>query len=144
MTEAFLKKVDELELTARSATCLRNDGIVYIGDLIQKREADLIRTPNFGDKSLREVKEVLDEMGLHLDMAIGDDGLPEDIKNERLHKKERQQREYEELRKTRPSPVYSMSTEFLLRELVRRVWPEWQHLAAEQREEAAAAPETAE
>ena len=49
---AFLKKVDELELSVRSANCLKNDNIVYIGDLVQKTEAEMLRTPNFGRKSL--------------------------------------------------------------------------------------------
>jgi DNA-directed RNA polymerase alpha subunit len=56
---ALLKKVDELELSVRSANCLKNDNIVYIGDLIQKSEAEMLRTPNFGRKSLNEIKEVL-------------------------------------------------------------------------------------
>ncbi|MGN6470213.1 MAG: DNA-directed RNA polymerase subunit alpha, partial [Rhizobiaceae bacterium] len=63
---ALLKKVDELELSVRSANCLKNDNIVYIGDLIQKTEAEMLRTPNFGRKSLNEIKEVLAAMGLHL------------------------------------------------------------------------------
>ncbi|WP_026310116.1 DNA-directed RNA polymerase subunit alpha [Neomegalonema perideroedes] len=62
----FLKKVDELELSVRSANCLKNDNIVYIGDLIQKTEAEMLRTPNFGRKSLNEIKEVLSVMNLHL------------------------------------------------------------------------------
>jgi len=65
---ALLRKVDELELSVRSANCLKNDNIVYIGDLIQKSEAEMLRTPNFGRKSLNEIKEVLAVMGLHLGM----------------------------------------------------------------------------
>ncbi len=68
----LLKKVDELELSVRSANCLKNDNIVYIGDLIQKTEAEMLRTPNFGRKSLNEIKEVLTGMGLHLGMDIID------------------------------------------------------------------------
>ena len=68
----LLKKVDELELSVRSANCLKNDNIVYIGDLIQKTEAEMLRTPNFGRKSLNEIKEVLSGMGLHLGMDIVD------------------------------------------------------------------------
>jgi len=68
----LLKKVDELELSVRSANCLKNDNIVYIGDLIQKTEAEMLRTPNFGRKSLNEIKEVLTAMGLHLGMDILD------------------------------------------------------------------------
>jgi DNA-directed RNA polymerase subunit alpha len=67
---AFLKKVDELELSVRSANCLKNDNIVYIGDLVQKTEAEMLRTPNFGRKSLNEIKEVLVQMGLHLGMEV--------------------------------------------------------------------------
>ena len=67
---ALLKKVDELELSVRSANCLKNDNIVYIGDLIQKTESEMLRTPNFGRKSLNEIKEVLAQMGLHLGMDV--------------------------------------------------------------------------
>jgi DNA-directed RNA polymerase subunit alpha len=67
---ALLKKVDELELSVRSANCLKNDNIVYIGDLIQKTEAEMLRTPNFGRKSLNEIKEVLTTMGLSLGMDV--------------------------------------------------------------------------
>ncbi|MGZ9097601.1 MAG: DNA-directed RNA polymerase subunit alpha [Micavibrio sp.] len=66
----LLRRVDELELSVRSANCLKNDNIVYIGDLVQKSEADMLRTPNFGRKSLNEIKEVLTIMGLHLGMQI--------------------------------------------------------------------------
>ncbi len=62
----LLRKVDELELSVRSANCLKNDNIVYIGDLVQKSEAEMLRTPNFGRKSLNEIKEILSTMGLHL------------------------------------------------------------------------------
>src|SRR5260221_2026733 len=66
----LLRKVDDLELSVRSANCLKNDNIVYIGDLIQKTEAEMLRTPNFGRKSLNEIKEVLAQMGLHLGMEV--------------------------------------------------------------------------
>ncbi len=66
----LLKKVDELELSVRSANCLKNDNIIYIGDLVQKSEAEMLRTPNFGRKSLNEIKEVLSSMGLRLGMDI--------------------------------------------------------------------------
>ncbi len=66
----LLKKVDELELSVRSANCLKNDNIIYIGDLVQKTEAEMLRTPNFGRKSLNEIKEVLASMGLHLGMDV--------------------------------------------------------------------------
>lgn len=74
----LLKKVDELELSVRSANCLKNDNIVYIGDLIQKSESEMLRTPNFGRKSLNEIKEVLASMGLHLGMDI-EGWPPEDV-----------------------------------------------------------------
>ena len=66
----LLKKVDELELSVRSANCLKNDNIVYIGDLIQKTEAEMLRTPNFGRKSLNEIKEVLASRGLTLGTTL--------------------------------------------------------------------------
>ncbi|MFM9976466.1 MAG: DNA-directed RNA polymerase subunit alpha [Sphingomonadaceae bacterium] len=66
----LLKKVDELELSVRSANCLKNDNIIYIGDLVGKTEAEMLRTPNFGRKSLNEIKEVLSSMGLRLGMDI--------------------------------------------------------------------------
>ena len=66
----LLRKVDELELSVRSANCLKNDNIIYIGDLVLKTESDMLRTPNFGRKSLNEIKEVLSQMGLHLGMEI--------------------------------------------------------------------------
>ena len=76
----LLKKVDELELSVRSANCLKNDNIVYIGDLIQKTEAEMLRTPNFGRKSLNEIKEVLAQLGLHLGMEVPD-WPPENIED---------------------------------------------------------------
>ena len=66
----LLKKVDELELSVRSANCLKNDNIIYIGDLVQKTESEMLRTPNFGRKSLNEIKEVLSAMNLRLGMEI--------------------------------------------------------------------------
>jgi DNA-directed RNA polymerase subunit alpha len=66
----LLRKVEELELSVRSANCLKNDNIVYIGDLVQKTEQEMLRTPNFGRKSLNEIKEVLTNMGLALGMNV--------------------------------------------------------------------------
>jgi DNA-directed RNA polymerase subunit alpha len=66
----LLKKVDDLELSVRSMNCLKNDNIVYIGDLVRKTENEMLRTPNFGRKSLNEIKEVLSQMGLYLGMQI--------------------------------------------------------------------------
>ena len=66
----LLRKVDELELSVRSMNCLKNDNIIYIGDLVQKTEGEMLRTPNFGRKSLNEIKEVLNAMSLYLGMEI--------------------------------------------------------------------------
>ena len=66
----LLKKVEELELSVRSANCLKNDNIVYIGDLVQKSESEMLRTPNFGRKSLNEIKEVLQQMDLGLGISV--------------------------------------------------------------------------
>ncbi len=66
----LLKKVDELELSVRSANCLKNDNINYIGELVQKTEQEMLKTPNFGRKSLNEIKEMLENMGLSLGMRI--------------------------------------------------------------------------
>jgi DNA-directed RNA polymerase subunit alpha len=76
----MLRKVDELELSVRSANCLKNDNIIYIGDLVLKSEFEMLRTPNFGRKSLNEIKEVLSQMGLHLGMDIPD-WPPENIED---------------------------------------------------------------
>ena len=66
----LLRKVDELELSVRSMNCLKNDNIIYIGDLVQKTEGEMLRTPNFGRKSLNEIKEVLSAMSLYLGMEM--------------------------------------------------------------------------
>lgn len=68
--ENLLKPVDELELSVRSFNCLQNAGIKYIGDLVQKTEAEMLKTKNFGRKSLKEIKELLSEMGLELGMKL--------------------------------------------------------------------------
>ena len=74
----LLLKVDELELSVRSANCLKNDNIIYIGDLVQKTESEMLRTPNFGRKSLNEIKELLAQMDLHLGMPV-EGWPPEDL-----------------------------------------------------------------
>ena len=66
----LLRRVDELELSVRSMNCLKNDNIIYIGDLVQKTEGEMLRTPNFGRKSLNEIKEVISGMSLYLGMEI--------------------------------------------------------------------------
>ncbi|MCH9753565.1 MAG: DNA-directed RNA polymerase subunit alpha [Alphaproteobacteria bacterium] len=80
----LLRQVEELELSVRSQNCLKNEGIAYIGDLVTKTEGDMLRTPNFGRKSLHEIKEVLASMGLKFGMEV--EGWP--IENiEELSKK---------------------------------------------------------
>jgi DNA-directed RNA polymerase subunit alpha len=66
----LLSKIEDLELSVRSMNCLKNDNIVYIGDLVKKTEGEMLRTPNFGRKSLNEIKEVLSQMGLYLGMQV--------------------------------------------------------------------------
>jgi DNA-directed RNA polymerase subunit alpha len=72
----LLKKVDGLELSVRSANCLKNENIFYIGDLVQKSESDMLKTPNFGRKSLNEIKEILTQMELSFGMFL--EGWPPD------------------------------------------------------------------
>ena len=62
--------MDELELSVRSANCLQNASIRYIGELVQRTEAEMLKTKNFGRKSLKEIKEILAEMGLQLGMKL--------------------------------------------------------------------------
>ncbi|MGN7611608.1 DNA-directed RNA polymerase subunit alpha [Magnetococcales bacterium HHB-1] len=76
----LFRKVDELELSVRSANCLKNDDIVYIGDLVQKSESEMLKTPNFGRKSLNEIKEVLEEMNLSLGITL-ESWPPENIED---------------------------------------------------------------
>ena len=66
----LLRPVDELELTVRSANCLKTESVMYIGDLVQKTEVELLRTPNLGKKSLTEIKEILESNGLTLGMKL--------------------------------------------------------------------------
>ena len=81
--ENLFKRIDEIELSVRSANCLENADIKYIGELVTRTENEMLRTKNFGRKSLNEIKEVLSEMGLKLDMKI--DGFPsrEELNNMR-------------------------------------------------------------
>jgi len=74
----LLMKVDELELSVRSANCLKNENLVYIGDLVQKTEGEMLKTPNFGRKSLNEIRDVLMQMGLGLGMRL-ENWPPENI-----------------------------------------------------------------
>ena len=82
LREKLIKTVDELELSVRSANCLKNANIQYIGELIRKSEQEILQTKNFGRKSLNEIKVVLEDMGLHLGMDIGEFTLPVEQKEE--------------------------------------------------------------
>jgi DNA-directed RNA polymerase subunit alpha len=70
LNDVLLRPVDELELSVRSANCLQNAEIKYIGELVQRTESEMLRTKNFGRKSLNELKKILDELGLAFGMAI--------------------------------------------------------------------------
>ena len=70
LNEHLFRTVEELELSVRSANCLKNANIRYIGELVQKSEAEMLKTKNFGRKSLNEIKEILTEMGLSLGMRL--------------------------------------------------------------------------
>ena len=75
INENLYRSVDELELSVRSANCLKNANIHLIGDLVQRSEAEMLKTQNFGRKSLNEIKDILAEMGLSLGLAL--DGFPD-------------------------------------------------------------------
>jgi DNA-directed RNA polymerase subunit alpha len=82
LNENLYRSVNELELSVRAANCLRNASIRYIGELVQKTEQEMLKTKNFGRKSLNEIKEILTEMGLHLGMKL-ENFLPPDQMPER-------------------------------------------------------------
>jgi DNA-directed RNA polymerase subunit alpha len=82
----LFKSVDELELSVRSANCLQNANIRYIGELVQRTEAEMLKTKNFGRKSLNEIKEVLASMDLELGMTI--EGFPERAEIEKMRDRE--------------------------------------------------------
>jgi DNA-directed RNA polymerase subunit alpha len=81
--ENLFRSVDELELSVRSANCLKNADIRYIGELVQRTEQEMLKTKNFGRKSLNEIKEILSEMGLSLGMKIENFPSREDIEERR-------------------------------------------------------------
>lgn len=81
--ENLFKTVDELELSVRSANCLKNADIKYIGEMVQKSEQEMLRTKNFGRKSLNEIKEILRGMGLDFGMKI--DGFPSRKELDAMH-----------------------------------------------------------
>jgi DNA-directed RNA polymerase subunit alpha len=70
LNENLFRPVSELELSVRSANCLKNANITLIGELVQKTEAEMLKTKNFGRKSLNEIKSILEEMGLSLGMQL--------------------------------------------------------------------------
>jgi DNA-directed RNA polymerase subunit alpha len=74
MSEYLFRTVDELELSVRSANCLKNADIKYIGELVQRTEQEILMTKNFGRKSLNEIKETLQSLGLRLGMKL--EGFP--------------------------------------------------------------------
>jgi DNA-directed RNA polymerase subunit alpha len=75
--ENLYRTVEDLELSVRSANCLKNANITYIGELVQRTEAEMLKTKNFGRKSLNEIKQLLEEMDLSLGMKIEDWEPPE-------------------------------------------------------------------
>jgi DNA-directed RNA polymerase subunit alpha len=75
LNENLLRNVDELELSVRASNCLKTANIRTIADLVQKTEAELLKTKNFGKKSLNEIKTILAEMGLHLGMKLDPEEL---------------------------------------------------------------------
>lgn len=83
LNENLFKSVDELELSVRSSNCLKKANIRYIGDLVQKTEPEMLKTKNFGRKSLNEIKEILSEMGLNLGMKLENWSSPELEKTEK-------------------------------------------------------------
>ncbi|MHB8067317.1 MAG: DNA-directed RNA polymerase subunit alpha [Desulfobaccales bacterium] len=79
LNENLYRSVNELELSVRAANCLRNANIRFIGELVQKTEQEMLKTKNFGRKSLNEIKEILTEMGLHLGMKLENFVPPEQV-----------------------------------------------------------------
>lgn len=79
INDNLFRTVDELELSVRSANCLKNADIKYIGELVQKSESEMLKTKNFGRKSLNEIKEMLGEMGLSLGMTLDSFPTREDL-----------------------------------------------------------------
>ena len=87
LMESLMRSVDELELSVRSANCLENANIKSIGDLVQKTEAEMLKTKNFGRKSLKEIKDILAEMGLSLGMKL-DNWPPKEMKKKSIKENE--------------------------------------------------------
>ena len=79
LNDTLWRSVDELELSVRSANCLQNANIHYIGDLVQRSEAEMLKTKHFGRKSLNEIKEILEGMGLSLGMMPAGGNVEVDV-----------------------------------------------------------------
>lgn len=86
LNENLFKPVSELELSVRSANCLKNANITLIGELVQRTESEMLKTKNFGRKSLNEIKAILDDMGLSLGMKL--ENFRGEIKNEQIEEDE--------------------------------------------------------
>jgi len=80
LNENLFRPVSELELSVRSANCLKNANISLIGELVQRSESEMLKTKNFGRKSLNEIKAIMEEMGLSLGMKL--DNFPGEVKND--------------------------------------------------------------
>src|SRR5438094_3896143 len=85
-SDAAHRPVDELEPSVRSANCLQNADIKYIGELVQKTEQEMLKTKNFGRKSLNEIKEFLHEMGLSLGMRLENFPSREELDRRRMQR----------------------------------------------------------
>jgi DNA-directed RNA polymerase subunit alpha len=85
-SEALYRPVDDLELSVRSANCLQNADIKYIGELVQRTEQEMLKTKNFGRKSLNEIKEFLQEMGLSLGMRLENFPTREELDRRRVQR----------------------------------------------------------
>ncbi len=83
----LFKTVDELELSVRSANCLKNADIKYIGEMVQRSDQDMLKTKNFGRKSLNEIKEILHEMGLDFGMKL--EGFPDRAELDRKYSEQK-------------------------------------------------------
>ena len=81
VNEVMYKPIEELELSVRSANCLQNADIKYIGELVQRGEGDMLKTKNFGRKSLNEIKDILDGLGLEFGMSL--DNFPSRVELDR-------------------------------------------------------------
>jgi DNA-directed RNA polymerase subunit alpha len=86
LNETLLRPVDELELSVRSANCLQNADIRYLGELVQRTEQEMLKTKNFGRKSLNEIKDVLQEMGLRLGMRVANLPARDELDRRRLQR----------------------------------------------------------